>query len=369
MQISTIVDFLGTLAPPAYQEHYDNAGLLTGSRSWECTGVLTTLDVTEAVVEEAAARGVNLIVAHHPVIFKGLKRLTGASYVERTVIAAVKQDVAIYAIHTNLDHMVAGGVNGRIAAKLGIPGGVPLLPREGVLQKLHCFVPSDHAEAVRAAMFAAGAGHIGGYSECSFAAEGAGTFKGGNSTNPFAGKPGIRHQEKEMRLEVVLPVHLGVQVVAAMKAAHPYEEVAYDLVPLANPHPGVGAGLFGELPAPVDERAFLERIGSVFRLPVIRHTPLTGRPVKRVAVCGGAGSFLISSALAMGADFFITADVKYHEFFDADGRLVIADIGHFESEQFTTDLLFEVLQEKFRNFAVLKSETKTNPVKYYLCQA
>ena len=369
MQISTVVDFLQTLAPPAYQEHYDNAGLLTGSRSWECTGALTTLDVTEAVVEEAAARGCNLIVAHHPIIFKGLKRLTGSSYVERTVISAIKRDIAIYVLHTNLDHIVAGGVNGRIAGKLGIRGSVALLPKEGVLQKLYCFVPVDHVEVVRAALFAAGAGHIGGYSECSYAGEGMGTFKGGEDTNPFVGRPGDRHQEKEMRLEVILPAPLSGQVVAAMKAAHPYEEVAYDLVSLANTHPGVGAGLFGELPAAMEEGAFLAHIGSIFGLSVIRHTPLTGRPVKRVAVCGGAGSFLISSALALGADFFITADVKYHEFFDAEGRMVIADVGHFESEQFTVDLLFEALQEKFRNFAVLKSETKTNPVKYYLCQA
>lgn len=365
MKISTIIDFLNTLAPPAYQEPYDNAGLLTGNRSWECTGVLTTLDVTEAVVEEAVVRGFNLIVAHHPIIFKGLKRLTGSSYVERTVISAIKQDIAIYAIHTNLDHIVAGGVNGRIAGKLGIVASAALLPKEGVLQKLYCFVPLDHVEAVRDSVFAAGAGHIGGYSECSYAGEGMGTFKGGEGTNPFVGVPGSRHQEKEMRLEVILPAHLSGRVIAAMKAAHPYEEVAYDLVALANAHPGVGAGLFGELPAPMEERAFLDHIGAAFGLSVIRHTPLTGRPVKRVAVCGGAGSFLIPSALSVGADFLITADVKYHEFFDADGGLVIADIGHFESEQFTADLLFEVLQEKFRNFAVLKSETKTNPVKYY----
>jgi putative NIF3 family GTP cyclohydrolase 1 type 2 len=192
-----------------------------------------------------------------------------------------------------------------------------------------------------------------------------GTFKGEEGTNPFVGVPGTRHREKEMRLEVILPGHLSGRVIAAMKAAHPYEEVAYDLVSLANAHPGVGAGLLGELPAAMEERAFLDHLGAAFGLAVIRHTPLTGRPVKRVAVCGGAGSFLIPSALGVGADFLITADVKYHEFFDADGGLVIADIGHFESEQFTVDLLFEVLQEKFRNFAVLKSETKTNPVNYY----
>jgi dinuclear metal center YbgI/SA1388 family protein len=366
MQISMITDFLETLAPPVLQEHYDNAGLLTGDQGLECTGVLTTLDVTEEVVTEAAGRGCNLIVAHHPIIFGGLKKLTGSNYVERTVIAAIRQDIAVYAIHTNLDNVLSGGVNGQIAAALGIEGGRLLLPREGVLQKLYCFVPVAHLEAVRGAMFEAGAGHIGAYDDCSWSVEGKGTFRGGEGTQPFVGQPGSRHEEPEMRLEVILPAWLSGEVIAAMIAAHPYEEVAYDLVPLANTHPDVGAGMVGELPVEMEERTFLERVREVFGLTVIRHTRLTGRPVKRVALCGGAGSFLIPKALASGAQFYLTADVKYHEFFDADGRMVIADIGHFESEQFTSDLLFKVLRQKFRNFAVLKSEIKTNPVEYYI---
>lgn len=365
MQISAVTGFLESLAPPAWQESYDNAGLLTGSGSWECKGILATLDATEEVVNEAVLRGCNLIVAHHPIIFKGLKGLTGRNYVERTVIAAIRQDVAIYAIHTNLDNVVSAGVNGRIAARLGIIGGKPLLPREGVLQKLYCFVPVDHLERVRAAVFMAGAGHIGGYSECSYSVEGAGTFLGGEGTQPYVGAPGSRHTEKEARLEVVLPAHLSRQVVAAMIAAHPYEEVAYDLVALANPHPDVGSGLIGELREPMEEGEFLDLVRQAFMAPVVRHTKLTGRRVKRVAVCGGAGSFLISKALSAGANFYITSDVKYHEFFDANDQMVVADIGHFESEQFTIDLLFEVLREKFCNFAVLKSDIKTNPINYY----
>jgi len=363
--IADIVRYLESIAPPAYQESYDNAGLITGNGSWECTGVLTTLDATEEVVMEAVSCRCNLIVAHHPIVFGGLKKITGRNYVERTVIAAIKRDIAIYAIHTNLDNVVAEGVNGRIARKLGIQGGHPLVPREGVLQKLYCFVPVGHLEAVRAAVFAAGAGHIGAYSECSYTAEGTGTFMGGEGTDPFVGQPGKRHYEKEGRLEVIVPAHLSREVVRAMIVAHPYEEVAYDLVPLANVHPGVGSGLIGELTAEMEESAFLDLIRSAFEVPVIRHTRLTGRPVKRVALCGGAGSFLISKALAAGANFYITSDVKYHEFFDANDQLVIADIGHFESEQFTVDLLFEVLREKFRNFAVLKSVVRTNPIKYY----
>jgi len=327
--------------------------------------MLVTLDATEEVVQEAVVRNCNLIVAHHPIIFKGLKGLTGRNYIERTVIAVIKRDIAIYAIHTNLDNVVAGGVNGRIASRLGIVGGKSLLPREGVLQKLYCFVPVEHLEAVRTAVFAAGAGHIGGYSEVSYAGDGAGTFLAGEGTQPFVGQQGSRHTEKEARLEVILPAHLSRRVVDAMIAAHPYEEVAYDLVPLANTHPDVGSGLIGELPRAMDEREFLELVRQVFMVPVVRHTRLTGRPVKRVAVCGGAGSFLISRALSSGANFYITSDVKYHEFFDANDQLVIADIGHFESEQFTVDLLFEILREKFRNFAILKSDVKTNPINYY----
>jgi dinuclear metal center YbgI/SA1388 family protein len=365
MQISDIVGYLESLAPPAYQESYDNAGLLTGSGTWECTGVLTTLDVTEEVVREAVARQCNLIVAHHPIVFGGLKKITGKNYVERTVIAAIKNDIAIYSIHTNLDNIAEGGVNGRIADKLGLGARQVLLPRESTLQKLYCFVPVDHLEAVRSAIFAAGAGHIGGYSECSYSVEGSGTFKGGEGTQPYVGQPGVRHAEKEARLEVILPAHLSRSVVQAMTAAHPYEEVAYDLVPLANTYSGVGAGLVGELRAAMEEKAFLGMLCKIFGLAVVRHTRLTGQPIKRVAVCGGAGSFLISNALASEANIYITSDVKYHEFFDANDRLVIADIGHFESEQFTTDLLFDNLREKFRNFAVLKSDIKTNPVHYY----
>jgi dinuclear metal center YbgI/SA1388 family protein len=366
MDISEVICHLELLAPPVYQEHYDNAGLLTGSAGWECRGVLVTLDATEEVVLEAAARGCNLIVAHHPIIFGGLKKITGRNYVERAVIMAIKSDIAIYSIHTNLDNMMAGGVNGRIADQLGLAERRVLAPRESVFCKLYCFVPVAHLEAVRAAIFGAGAGHIGGYSECSFGVEGLGTFKGGERTQPFVGQPGMRHTEPEVRLEVVLPVHLRGAVVEAMIAAHPYEEVAYDLVPLMNVHNGIGAGLVGELAEATEEEEFLEGLCRVFRVPVVRHTPLTGRRVKRVAVCGGAGSFLISSALSAGANFYITSDVKYHEFFDANDRLVIADIGHFESEQFTVDLLIDVLRGKFSNFAVLKSDSRTNPVHYHV---
>jgi dinuclear metal center YbgI/SA1388 family protein len=365
MKIAEIIAWLESIAPPSLQEHYDNAGLLTGNAGWTCTGALCTLDATEEVIKEAIERNCNLVVAHHPIIFGGLKKINGKNYVEKTIITAIKNDVAIYAIHTNLDNVIAG-VNGMMADKLGLSNRKILAPKEATLKKLFTFVPVAEAEKVRSALFAAGGGHIGNYNECSFGIEGTGTFKGGEGANPFVGKPGERHYEKELKVEVIFPAYLQATITRALLAAHPYEEVAYDVVDLANTHPGIGSGLVGELADAMPETGFLTLVKEAFNLPLIRHTALLGRPVKKVALCGGAGSFLVSKALAAGADIYITADMKYHEFFDANDRIIIADIGHFESEQFTIDLLGKILQEKFPTFAVLKTATKTNPVHYFV---
>lgn len=365
MQIAGIIQFLESIAPPSLQETYDNAGLLTGSPGWECTGAVCALDATEEVINEAIAANCNLVVAHHPIIFGGLKKINGNNYVEKAVIRAIKHDIAIYAIHTNLDNVMAG-VNGKMADQLGLVNRQVLAPKTGTLLKLFTFVPVKQAEQVRAALFAAGAGHIGNYSECSFGVEGTGTFKGEDNTHPFAGRPGAVHYEKELKLEVIFPAYRQAAIIRGLLAAHPYEEVAYDVVNLANTHAATGSGLVGELPEPVAGHLFLARLKEAFGLPLIRHTILPEKPVKKVALCGGAGSFLISRALAAGVDIYVTADMKYHEFFDANGRMVIADIGHFESEQFTIDLLATLLQEKFTTFAVLKTTVKTNPVHYFL---
>ncbi|MBI5372602.1 MAG: Nif3-like dinuclear metal center hexameric protein [Sphingobacteriales bacterium] len=364
MKIASIVSFLESWAPPSLQESYDNAGLITGNAGWECTGIICSLDATEAVVKEAIARGCNLVVAHHPVIFGGLKKINGKNYVEQTIITAIKKDIAIYAIHTNLDNIFSG-VNGRIADELGLQKRSILSARENTLRKLFTFVPADHAEAVRDALFEAGGGRIGQYSECSFNSEGTGTFKAGQAAKPFVGEKNRRHTEKEIKMELVFPSPLQPALLGALKAAHPYEELAYDVVELTNPHPETGSGLLGELPEALDEEAFLRLVKTVFGTPLIRHTALSGRPVKKVAVCGGAGSFLISKALSAGAEAYITGDMKYHEFFDANSRLLIADPGHFETEQFTIPLLQEVLAKKFPTFAVLKTEVETNPVRYF----
>ncbi len=363
MKIKEIIQVLEAYAPLPYQESYDNAGLIFGDPSWEVTNVLLTLDATEAVIDEAIERGCNLVVAHHPIVFSGLKKINGRSYVERVAIKAIKHDIAVYAAHTNLDN-VRNGVCARMADRLGLEGCRVLQPRTGLLKKLYTFVPADDAETVRAALFTAGAGHIGNYSECSFNAEGQGTFKGGAGTDPYVGTPGERHFEREIKLEVIFPVYLESGIIQALLASHPYEEVAYDVVTLDNAYQQVGSGLVGELPEAMEEQAFLAWVKQQFQTGCVRYTPLRGRPVKKVALCGGAGSFLLKRAIAAGADAYISADFKYHEFFDADNQIVIADIGHFESEQFTVELFYHILTEKFRNFAPLKSTIKTNPVNY-----
>ena len=365
MKIQEITSFLESVAPISLQESYDNAGLLTGNSQWDCTGIITTLDATEDVVLEAIEKKCNLIVAHHPIIFGGLRKITGKNYVEKTIIAAIKNDIAIYAIHTNLDNILHG-VNAAIADKLGLINRKILQPKNETLKKLFTFVPVDNAEKVRSAIFAAGGGHISNYSECSFNTKGEGTFKPGTGTNPFAGKIGERHTADEIKMEMIFPAWQEQNILSAMFTAHPYEEVAYDIIALDNKNQQVGSGLLAELEESMGEKVFLSLLKEKFNLSVIRHTPLLGKPVKKIALCGGAGSFLIGAAVVAGADFYITGDIKYHEFFDANSRLVIADIGHYESEQFTIALLFDILSRKFPTFAVLKTGVKTNPVHYFL---
>lgn len=364
MKIKDVAASLEVAAPLSYQESYDNAGLLVGDSEAEVSGILVSLDCTEAVVQEAVRKNCNLIVSHHPIIFGGLKRLTGANYVERTVITAIQNNVALYAIHTNLDN-VQWGVNQRIADRLGLIDRQILSPKSGHLRKLVVFCPVDHAEAVRGAMFSAGAGAIGDYSECSFNLTGEGTFKAAEGSNPFVGNIGERHTEKEVRIEVIFPSHLQRTILKAMVQSHPYEEVAHDIYSLVNGDQTVGAGMIGRLPKALSGTDFLAMLKEKMNTPIIRHTQLFDRAIRKVAVCGGSGSFLLSSAKRAGADVFITGDFKYHEFFDAEDEIVIADIGHYESEQFTIDLLVEYLREKFPTFAVHFTEVNTNPINYF----
>jgi dinuclear metal center YbgI/SA1388 family protein len=364
MKIKDITQFLETTAPLGLQESYDNAGLIVGDAQAECTGILTSLDVTEAVIQEAINKKCNLIVAHHPIIFKGLKKLNGKNYVERTVMMAIKNDVAIYAIHTNLDNVLEG-VNQKIAEKLQLQNCKVLSPREGTLEKLVTFAPVDKAATVRNALFTAGAGTIGNYDQCSYNVEGTGTFRALEGSNPYVGQKGTQHEEEEVRIEVIFPSRLQSTVIEALKKAHPYEEVAFYVQSLKNTLETVGSGLVGELPSALSENELLQLLKSAFHVKVIRHTEFLNKPVKKIAVCGGSGFFLLPAAIASGAQVYITGDVKYHEFFDADKRILLADIGHYESEQFTIELLTKLLQEKFSNFAVQKTEINTNPVRYF----
>jgi dinuclear metal center YbgI/SA1388 family protein len=364
MKIAEVAECLENYAPLSLQEDYDNAGLLIGSADEECTGILSALDVTEEIISEAAQKKCNLIVAHHPIIFKGLKKLNGKNYAERTVISAIKNNISVYAIHTNLDNILQG-VNNKIAQKLDLQDIAILSPKRELLKKLITFSPIDYSEKVRNALFEAGAGSIGKYNECSFNIAGEGTFKANEGASPFVGNIGERHTENEVRIEVIFPAYLESRVIWQMKNAHPYQEVAYDIYPLSNKWDEAGSGLIGTLKEPVEENELLIQLKSLFGLSVVRHTPLLHQKVKKIAVCGGAGSFLVSAAKACGADVFITGDIKYHEFFEADRSILIADIGHYESEQFTIDLITEILHQKFPNFAILKTEINTNPVNYF----
>jgi dinuclear metal center YbgI/SA1388 family protein len=363
MKIKDIAACIEAFAPLAYQESYDNAGLICGNPEAGIESVLVTLDCTEAVVDEAIALKCRMIVAHHPIVFSGLKKFTGRSYVERVLMKAIKNDIALYAAHTNLDN-VEKGVNAVMAAKLGLTNTRVLSPRSGVLRKLVTFCPVDKASEVRQALFAAGAGHIGNYDECSFNQEGFGTFRGNEVSNAYVGEKLKQHLEKELKVEVIYSADKEGQLLDALKKAHPYEEVAFDIYALENKHPLVGSGLVGDLPKEEDEAAFIGRLKKAFGAGTVKHTALLGKEVSRVALCGGSGSFLLGDAMASGAGVFVSSDFTYHRFFDADNKIVIADIGHYESEQFTGELICSIIREKFPIFAVHLSKINTNPVHY-----
>jgi dinuclear metal center YbgI/SA1388 family protein len=362
--LKEIINALEGVAPLSLQESYDNSGLQVGDPQMPVKGILVSLDVTEEVLQEAERLGFNLVVSHHPVLFKGLRSITGKSSTERIIQTAIRKDIAIYSGHTNFDS-VAGGVNTYMADRLGLQEQQILQAEGGALKKLVVFIPRDHLEPVRQAIFDAGAGHIGAYDSCSFRLEGTGSFRGSEDSQPFTGEAGKFSEEEEVRLETIVPAPLVGKVVNAMMGKHPYEEVAYDIYPLENTDPRVGMGMIGKLPEAMDEESFLSLVKERFQCAVIRHTALRGKAVKKVALCGGAGSFLLSRAKAKGADVFISGDVKYHQFFDAEGKIVLMDIGHFESEQFTRELFYDLLMKKFPKFAIRLSETQTNPIKYY----
>lgn len=365
MKVKDIIAVLENVAPSRYQESYDNSGLIVGDPHMETTGAIISLDATVAVVEEAISKEVNMVISHHPIVFKGLKRFNGSNYVEKAVMLAIKHDIALYAIHTNLDN-VAGGVNTKIANVLGLHNQTILNPKSNVLSKLVVFVPVGSTGVVLDAMYKAGAGNVGNYSQCSFRVEGKGTFKGNTSSDPQLGARGVYEEVEENRIEVIFPSHIESRLLKAMTAAHPYEEVAHYVTTIENKNQNVGSGVLGKLKVPVKTIDFLNLLKERFNLHVIKHTAILKEEIETVALCGGSGGFLLNSAIAQNADVFITADYKYHEYFDADGKIMIADIGHFESEQFTKDLIQDIISEKIPNFASYLSQVRTNPVFYHI---
>ncbi len=362
--LQQIIDVLETLAPLRYQESYDNSGLLVGEREKDITGVVIALDCIEAVVDEAIQKNANLIIAHHPIVFSGLKSFTGKTYIERVIIKAIKHDIAIYAAHTNLDNMIHG-VNLRIAQKLSLTDLHILDPLSTSLKQLYVYVPQAHADDVRNALFEAGAGQIGAYSSCSYNIDGLGTFLPSSAANPFSGTHNVLQKESEVKIEVILTPDRESAVLKAMRGAHPYEEIAYGLIPLENKNQYIGAGMVGDLPAELPVDQFLAMLKLQINTACIRHTKAIKSQIKKVAVCGGSGSFLLGKAIQAGADVLVTADWKYHQFFDAEEKIMIADVGHYESEQFTGEIFYEVLSNKFPNFALHLTAINTNPIKYY----
>jgi dinuclear metal center YbgI/SA1388 family protein len=363
MKIKEVCNFLEEWAPLPIQESYDNCGLIIGDSEAEIQACLVSLDVTMEVLEEAIAKGCNLIVAHHPLIFKGLKKINGKNYVEKISIKAIKHDIAIYGIHTNLDNR-HDGVNFKIAEKLGLKNIKVLKPKTETLYKLTVFVPNAFTEKVANALFTAGAGNIGNYAECSFTSEGLGSFVPNEKSTPFIGKSGKKEIINENRIEVIFPFYLESKVLTAMKTAHPYEEVAYYLQKVENLNQEIGAGAIGDLETLSNTTEVLINIKKQMKAKVLRHTELCFDKVSKIAVCGGVGSFLLNDAKKAGAEIFVSSDFKYHEFFDAENQIIIADIGHFESEQYTKDLILEKISKKFTNFASYLSEVDTNPINY-----
>ena len=364
MKVAGIIQYLEECYPLALQESYDNSGLLCGRKEWEVTSVLVCLDAIESVIDEAIALRSNLVIAHHPIIFKGLKKITGANYVERVIEKCIQHKIALYAIHTNLDNHFQG-VNREIANRLGLQNMKVLSPKKANLSKLVVFVPRESINQVDQAIFEAGGGKIGNYEECHFRAAGIGTFKPNSFANPTIGERGNRSNVEEFRVEYLVDNYNVSSILSAMNHAHPYEEVAYEIYPIQNENQHEGAGMIGILENPMGEREFMNFLKITFQCGVVRHTTYLNKKISKVAVCGGSGSFLLTNAISQKADILVSADFKYHEFFDAENRILIADIGHYESEQFTSKIIADKLKEKFTNFAIRLTEINTNPINYF----
>lgn len=363
MKIHQITQILEEWAPLHYAEDFDNVGLLVGNQNDEVGGILVTHDCLEEVVDEAVEKKCNLIVCFHPILFKGLQKFTGNSHVVRAVRKAIKNDVAIYALHTALDNQ-AHGVSFGLSQALGLSNTSILLPKEDTIKKLNFYVPKAQAEQVKDALFAAGAGSLGNYDNCSFSSDGKGSFRPSQNSNPYVGKKGERHIEDESQIQMVFQKHLESQIIETLLSNHPYEEVAYEITSLVNPNQNLGMGMIGNLPKSMNPKAFLDYVKEVLGTPTLRHSYLGTNKIERVAVLGGSGSFAIQAAKRKKADAYITADLKYHDFYEGNQSFLVVDAGHYETEQHTKKIILDYLTEKLPNFAILLSEVDTNPIKY-----
>ncbi|MEG0499933.1 MAG: Nif3-like dinuclear metal center hexameric protein [Rikenellaceae bacterium] len=363
MVVSEVIKIIEGFAPPALAENFDNVGLMVGDKSMRVRGILLTLDVVEESVDEAVERGLNLIITHHPLIFSPLKSLTGKNYIERVLIRAIKQGVAIYSAHTNLDS-VQQGVSFRLGEKLGLQKMQVLRPVKNNLLKLVVYSPFNYSNGIRKALADSGAGFIGQYDSCSFSAMGEGRFRATAGLRPFVGSVGELHTEKEERIETVVQRHKLAETLVQLRRVHPYEEMAYDVMPLENMDPSVGLGVIGEFSEEMDVYDFLGGVKKILQIPMIKYSAPVKNRIRRVALCGGAGASFINDAINSGADIYVTGDLKYHDYFVPDGRITIADIGHFESEQFTLDIFNDVLIKKITNFTVCKTALNCNPINY-----
>jgi dinuclear metal center YbgI/SA1388 family protein len=363
MKIKEILTILEEMAPLAYAEDFDNVGLLVGNQEAEATGIVVCHDALESVIDEAIAKKYNLVVCFHPILFSGLKKITGKNYVERAILKAIKNDIAIYAVHTALDNH-KNGVNKIFCNALGLKNTKVLVPKQNYIQKLVTFTIPENVEKVRNALFDAGAGKIGNYEDCSFNTQGIGTYMGNENSNPEIGERFEFVEAPEIKIEVTFEKHLQTKILKALFSNHVYEEVAYEIYDLQNLHQNIGLGMVGELETPMTELAFLSFVKDKMQCGGIRHSALLGKTVCKVAVLGGSGSFAIKNAIQAGVDVFLTSDLKYHNFYESDNQMVIADIGHFESERYTKNYIVDYLKEKITNFAIVLTEENTNPVKY-----
>ena len=363
MKIHEITDYLEEIAPLHYQESYDNSGLLVGDFNSKVKGALISLDCTESVIDEAISLGINLVISHHPIIFSSLNKINGRNYVERVIIKAIKNDIAIYAIHTNLDN-VFEGVNSKIAEKLGLINCKILLPKSKQIKQLVVYCPLTHSLALKEALLENGAGSFRNYDNCSFSVKGKGTFRPKKGSSPFLGNLGDLEQVDEERLEFFFNNEDENRLLDVMHQNHPYEQVAFQVYSLDNISSEIGSGMIGDLQKEIEPKEYLDSLKSKMSTECIRHTKLINKKIKKIAICGGSGSFLLEEAKKQNADLFVSSDFKYHEFFDAEDKIIIADIGHFESEQFTKDLIYDLLSKKFTKFAVQLSKVNTNPINY-----